>query len=632
MTTRATLFLVAVLAALCAAYWITGRMNQAAEQQAVEARRLFDFKAQDIVTLSVTRTGEVVVEAMRDDSGRWSIIAPFDHIEADLSVWNRVAGAVASLLNERTIEENPDDKTLYGLDPPSVSVIAGTSHGELVQINVGSLEPTQTRRYAQIGSGPIVLISLGSHFEMDRSLSDLRERRIVPFGDAGLRRIEYARFFQGIANESQDRGDDNTLLKKRGDESTVVAFEKDTDGQWRMREPQEIFVIQDRVNKLSTELQFLMGRDYVDDPESLADYGLDVPVARLTSYSVGTNEELTFFIGWVADQDEKGGVFAKLKDNRSVFVIDGHILSLLPRGPRAFADTRIFTRQALLLKDIHYRDTKSDFRLSYDHDTKAGWQLSEAGEAGTDHAAVSAYIAALKNMHSEPLALDNLPQAPSSAEELARFGFATPHISIEFRFKDEDTKTSILVGSIVDGSDPLSQYIRDDTGNVGLLPVQGVLMLQAEPFDFQPKELFAFDTAQGSRLDVEFEGIHYQFAKTAGTWTVVAPEKRKFENPSDVAAFLEILSAVKATGILNFSPSAHVHGLDSPSLLVTVYLGGIEGQTQQRFGTLEVGNLRASGSRERFARVSSRENLFYVDQSIIDDMREAFRGIVYVDE
>ncbi len=179
MSTRATLVLIFVLGGLVAAYWITGRIERENVKQAAQAKKLFDFAAEDITTLSIARQGDDPVEAVRKDDGLWSIAAPHAHVPPNGPLWDAMAAVFASLTNERDIDADPDRPADYALDTPGLSVIAGTKQGQLIQVAFGALDPTQVNRYARIGDGQVFLTPAGAFHALNRGLHELRDRRLL---------------------------------------------------------------------------------------------------------------------------------------------------------------------------------------------------------------------------------------------------------------------------------------------------------------------------------------------------------------------------------------------------------------------------------------------------------------------
>lgn len=606
MSTRATLLLAVVFAALAAAYVVSERMQQRSVREAEAAKRVFAFAPEDVVSLSVERVNEPPSEAIRTADGGWKIIQPAETIPPNQVVWNRVAAAAANLTNERTIAEDADEAELaaYELNAPFLSVILGTKDGDVQQIDVGMMAATQDNRYARVGNR-VVLIPQRAVAELDRPLLDLRERHIVLPGEDGITKLEYVRIYTGGGEADSDNG------PRIGDESVRIAFERNSDGAWRMTSPADAPANQERVQALATDLQFMVGRSYIDAPEHLGDYGLNPPGAKITLHGDRSGEPRTLMLGWVVSGEADGGIFAKMEHNPSVFAVDGHLLSLLPETPEAFRDTRLFTGEAANLKEIRLEAGDTSWRLV--NDPEQGWAVVEPAINDTDQDAVNDFIRFLKTLHGT-----SFPDA-ADAE-----GLDPPATRLTLTFKDGTTR-EIRVGAPVPNSSPVTLYATQDFGHVTTLPVQMVAALREGAFRFRDKRLLPFDPADATKISLQLDGVDYAFEKSDNAWTVSAPAGARLDSRSDVDALAHILAQAKATDIADPAPARDVQGVDAPVLTATVAVGGAEGA--ETYGPLRIGALKAAKARERFAAVDRRSETVFVDQAVVDDLREALRGV-----
>ena len=606
MSTRATVLLAVVFAALAAIYVVSERMQQRALHEAEAAKRVFDFAPDDVVSLSIQRVNEPSSEATRTPDGNWKILHPAETIPPNNAVWNRVAAAAATLSNERTIAEGAgeDELAAYELKDPFLSVIVGTEEGDVHEIEVGMMAATQDNRYARVGNR-VILIPQPAVAELDRPLNDLRERHIILPGEDGITKLEYVRVYTGGDAVGSDGG------PEIGDESVRIAFERNSDGAWRMTSPVDAPANQERVEALVTDLQYMVGRSYIDAPENLGDYGLNPPGAKITLHGDRSGEPRTLMLGWVVSGEESGGIYAKLEHNPAVFAIDGHLLSLLPETPDAFRETRLFTGEASNLKEIQLDAGEMSWRLVNTPDE--GWAVVEPAVEDTDQEAVNEFMRFLKTLHGTSF--------PDSAEAQ---GLNPPATRLTLTYKDGETR-EIRVGAPVPDSNPVTLYATQDFGDVTTLPVQLVAALREGAFRFRDKRLLPFDPAAATKVSLQLDGIAYLFEKADGAWTISAPEGARLDSRSDVDALVRILAQAKATDIADPAPAREVQGVDAPVLHVSVEVAA--DSATQTLGPLRIGALKAEKARERFAVVEGRSETLFVDQALIDDLREALRGV-----
>lgn len=607
MNTKNTLGMLAFLVALLLAYWLTDLFRQSAERSEHDSHRLSRFEAGAIVEIRVERVGENPVYGTRNADGEWAFVEPYPYIESNPIVWNRLADAVATVTNERTIQENPKDLDLYELDPPHLIVEAKTEAGESVRIVAGAIDPTQEYRYARADDGPVVLITTSDFHELNRSLLDLRQRFVLPPSDSGIDRLQFAHIYTG----GLESDDPEFVEPEIGDVSVKVVLERDADLVWQMHVPVETRANQARVQTLIDEVRFMTGRNYIDNPENLSDYGLDPPERILTVHEGEGDMERTLMIGWVAAEGEGGGIFAKIADNPSVFVIDAHIISLLPRTPDAFRETRLLSGEATNLAAIRYRDEHTELRLVNDETT--GWTLVEPPFDDVAQNAVSAYIAFLKGIGGTSFPVD--PEAP---------GFDHPAVGLELFYRGAAESTTILIGGTVPDTSPPLYYAKQEDGAITTVPLAVMLAMRASAFKFRDKRIFRFPEDRALKIALQLDGNAFEFKKVGETWAVVQPENMRIESQADVRDLLRILSRAQALSVVSPTPPADVQGLDSPIFSARVEYK--DNEEPHVLGPFEIGASKASSSRERFARVEGRPEVFFVDQDLIDDLRAVCGG------
>ena len=184
----------------------------------------------------------------------------------------------------------------------------------------------------------------------------------------------------------------------------MVTVEKGEDGVWRLTTPIQAEANQETVAELVKQIQFAVGRDYIEEPKNLSDYGLEPPKARVTVYCGPGSEPQTLYFGTLeaggnanptsgADGGMKG-VFAKNAARPAVFIMDANISSLLPKTPDAFRERRLLTRPTTNLRSIHYKAMETDVVLN--NDPERGWYMVGSESTPENQQAVSNFVAALK--------------------------------------------------------------------------------------------------------------------------------------------------------------------------------------------------------------------------------------------
>lgn len=616
MSTRKMLVLLVVFAGLCGGYWLMLTLERHATFERTAAKKLFAISTDDVTALEIQRVGEPLASASRSKGGAWSFVKPNPTIEANQIVWNRAAGALSGLSNERTIDEAPSDPAKYGLDKPVLTVRATTADGASIQIVFGAIEPTQNYRYARVNDGPVVLASVKSFFEMDRSLDLLRVPYVVTIGEKGVNRLEFARYWTG--KEKPDKTEKPDAVQRQiGEESVVAAVEKDAGGRWRVVSPIQADADQEMVNELVKQLQYATGHAYVEEPGNLADYGLEPPRARVTVFCPD-REPQTLLFGSASSKNEKeeGGIFAKQEARPAVFVMDPQALTLLPKSPDGFRLRRLFTHQASDIQSFRYVSAEDDFTI--ENDAEKGWKIAGLEYGDTDQAAVSNFLSLLKLLEARGFPGDTQPS----------FGLDTPVIAMTFTFRNDPASATIRVGAKLPDVD--RYYATQDTGTAILLNSNDVRAVTKNCFDFRKGALLEFARGEAIRIALTFEGVDYVFEKPRGLWRLKEPANRVVSSPGDIEALAETLASLHAMGMDSATTPEDLapYGLDNPIAVATVTtLKPDSGGPEVTVGPVKIGATTPNESQRRFAVSEGRPGLYRVKQAVIDDIREILGSV-----
>lgn len=610
MRIRSTAILAAVLAVLCAGYWAWTRFEKEEARQIAEAKRIVDFDTKSIVRIEVRRAGQEPVQAERDAAGAWVITKPDSDVSADTRRWESMAEAVAGMVNERTIGAG-GDLTAYGLAAPELVVVADTADGRGIRVAFGSMEPIQVNRYARVDDGQVILISNETFKRLNRSLNDLRDRRVFHFAPDEILRIEFARIWNG-------RGEAPAGAPiELGAELGRAAVERESAAApWRVVEPVDAPADQERIALMLEMFPNAMGKSYIDSPESLADYGLEPPWARLTLVAGEGRAPETLLLG---SADLEGaydnGVFVKKDGESPVFTIEPQLMNALPLTRTHFRDARLITRPLKGLNGLHYVAQGVEFVLQ--KFPEQGWQMTMPPAEQTDQVAVSTLIGNLVQLS----VLDFPAGGP------AEFGLEEPVVVITLGF-DQEAPVELRFAPGPGGSKAC--FATQDTGAVSMLPAEALEMLARSPADFQTFELLRFNRAEAVEMKISYEGTNYTLENRGGVWQVVSPEQVALQNQDDARTILNALSPLTAEQAIPLEAGALLapFGLDVPVFSGTVTTLAKEAPDQPIVhGPVFIGGPVDGQPQRRYAMVGGRSGVYVIKQAIFDQIREGMRGI-----
>lgn len=610
MKFRHTLQLGAVLALLIALYFGLQWAGEKEAQTVQEAKKIFDFAPESIKKLTILRLDEKPTTGEQKAAGDWSIVEPNPQIKALDELWNRVAKNAAELKSERTLPKDALDLEAYGLAIPRLTVTLETEGAPKV-LRFGYLEPTQTYRYARLDDGPVFLAAKNSVFELDRPLDQLRDAFIVDNREAPIVRFEFAR----IMTEAQQKEFTNPPPLGEESEAVIIMERPDADHPWVQIAPDHTAANQEKVNEIVSEIQFARGRNYVESPESLTDYGLDPASARITVVdAVGGNPQ-TFLFGNTGMVGKEGGVYVQRLGEPGVFMMDGQILTLFPKSTNALRERHLMTVPAKDLNKLVYTGKGHSYTLVKDE--KGAWKMTDPALDDTDDQYVSNYLSALKMLEAARF----YPGAP------ADFGLETPEVQVKLYVAGNETPVEIRLTP--NAAEPGNYYALTTAGEIAGVQEDHIRFLQTDAQAFRTRSLLRFPTSRAEKMSFKYDGVDYQLEKLHNRWLVVSPEHHFMPNQTDAENLLKAVAELRAIGAEDGQAAdPSVYGFDAPRFTFSVTLASEEsGGTPETLGPLTIGAVVPNIDQQRFAQTAARTGVFRIKQSFVEAVAAAVSGI-----
>src|SRR5262249_32137201 len=187
MSLRKALVMVAVLLALGAYVYF---VEFAQEKEEAEKKKLFTFDTETVTELTLTYPDRAV-HLKKDAAGKWQITQPIE-VEADETTVNNLLNAIVDAEIKRTLDETPQDVSLYGLNAPVVKLQVTLKDGKPLPVGLfGKDTPVGFSVYAQReGESKILLAPQALRLGMQKEVKDLRDRTVIAFTDDEVKKVE----------------------------------------------------------------------------------------------------------------------------------------------------------------------------------------------------------------------------------------------------------------------------------------------------------------------------------------------------------------------------------------------------------------------------------------------------------
>jgi ribosomal protein L12E/L44/L45/RPP1/RPP2 len=187
------LIAVALLAVIGGGIWWSNKKQAAtpAKSPTDTSSKLLTIPADQFQEIRIKKlTGETQDLKLLD--GKWRIVEP-KPLAADQDTVTSMVSSLSALTADKTIEDNATDLKQYGLDDPALDIAITEKDGKTAGVLVGDATPTNSGNYAKLpGSSRVYTIASFVKTGLDKTVNDLRDKRLLTFDPDKITRVELA--------------------------------------------------------------------------------------------------------------------------------------------------------------------------------------------------------------------------------------------------------------------------------------------------------------------------------------------------------------------------------------------------------------------------------------------------------
>jgi hypothetical protein len=192
MSSRGLLVATALLLILGGGVWWSNR-HQAAEEAKPKpdtTTKVVAIPEDQVTQISLKREGGGETVLKRDANNKWEMVQP-QALPVDQEAASGIAGALASLSAEEIVDESAANLAPFGLDTPSLELAVMKKDGSTEKVLIGDEAPTGGNVYAK-NAAEAKVFTIASHTKsnLDKSVADLRDKRLLTFDSDKLTRVE----------------------------------------------------------------------------------------------------------------------------------------------------------------------------------------------------------------------------------------------------------------------------------------------------------------------------------------------------------------------------------------------------------------------------------------------------------
>ncbi|GIW43161.1 MAG: hypothetical protein KatS3mg077_0443 [Candidatus Binatia bacterium] len=333
MRLRTTIVLLLILAGLGAyLYW----MELPRQQKEAEAKKLFQFKPEDVVELRLHFQDRNIL--LKKSGESWRLAEPIDAPADEITIKN-LLNTIAECEVKRDLEDATDLKQ-FGLDPPFVTLTVKLKDRQLPEVAVGKNTPVGFSAYLQrLDDKKVRLTTSAFRAGLDKQVKDLRDKAILNFTDDDVQRFSLVRSDGTI-----------TLARK--------------DGQWAIEQPGNFAADGPTVRSFLSTLRSMRAIDFPNDqPTDLSPYGLDNPRLRVVLFLGKDQAEKHVLIG--RENPEKSTeIYVQTSGLPTIYTVSDWVWRDLNKNLNDFRDKTVLAYDADQVKAIEVtRADGSSFRV-----------------------------------------------------------------------------------------------------------------------------------------------------------------------------------------------------------------------------------------------------------------------------
>ena len=194
MRIRGLLAALVVLAALGGAvYWSNKTKDAAANKPDPNAPpKILTVPEDQFRQIEIRKAGTEGVVLRKSDAGKWEMTAP-KTLAVDQDAAGSMVSTLASLTSSRVVEEKSSNLAEFGLASPALEISLTRKDGKTSRLLLGDESPAGGGVFVKLDGDPRVFtIATYSKTSLDKSPSDLRDKRLLTFDSNKISRVELA--------------------------------------------------------------------------------------------------------------------------------------------------------------------------------------------------------------------------------------------------------------------------------------------------------------------------------------------------------------------------------------------------------------------------------------------------------
>lgn len=576
MKFKGTVWMTALLAGVVLYnYLIDAPAEKKQKDDKERAEKILPFETDEVEGFRLVKKGQTIHLKRKQPDG-WELLEPVkakansEDVSAFLSLFQATR-------SNRIVEESAKDLAIYGLREPSLKItLALKDRGEKTVL-VGDDHPMNQDLYIKREEENKVLLAAAKRKDIDKSVSDFRDRNLLDFKAEEIAEIQFQRSGKSFS------------LNKRNE-------------QWEIVDEVKFKGSNDEIMSFLRKVQKFEVKKFIDEnPESFESYGLDAPSQQVTLKTGAQGKSMTLLVG---GKMEDQGFHGKVADAKNVVLFGNQLVKDLSKKPVDFISKTLFEFQEKDVAEIQLRTPEKEILVARNKRDASKWTIEKPVESAADSTAVNSLLFDLKGAR--------VAEFLTTAIKNPRLhGLDEPKRVLTVVMGGEKTWTLELGNRSFDEKHFFAGRTGDET--VFTIAPETIDKLFRSLHDLKNKKLLSFKKDEVEKILIEYPGKAFELQKHKKGWSLIRPEKiqkmkRFIEN--DILWSLNNLEYQSIAAPLDDKDS----GLDQPAVSVTIWK-----KKGQKLGKVTVGK-KVRDKMEYYAGVEGSADLYKIKNRFLESL------------
>ncbi len=165
--------------------------SSTASTAATNTPKVIDIPEKNVQSIDLKKKGGTEVALQREGS-KWAISAP-ETWKADQEAVTSLVSSLGPVSADSIVEDKASDLSKYGLNAPSLTVTVHQANGKSNEILFGDDVPAGSLVYVSLAGDPkVYTVASSVKSSLDKSATDLRDKRLLTFDTNKVTRVELA--------------------------------------------------------------------------------------------------------------------------------------------------------------------------------------------------------------------------------------------------------------------------------------------------------------------------------------------------------------------------------------------------------------------------------------------------------